>query len=48
MHEVVTDLSLDGVRLARLLRKLRVAKDKLRQCRSQDSTSVEVAAENES
>lgn len=48
MREVVTYLSLDGVGLARLLRELGVAEDKLCQRRSEDSTSVEVATENES
>lgn len=48
MREVVTDLSLDGVGLARLLGELGVAEDKLRQRRGENSTSVEVAAENES
>lgn len=43
---MVTDLSLDGVGLARFLGKLRVAEDKLRQRRSEDSASVEVAAED--
>lgn len=48
MREVATDLSLDGVGLARLLRELGVAEDKLCQSGSEDSTSVEVAAKDQS